>query len=95
MSKTVDVRVILPATWPTGMSLQALVPVGAVEAVTIPVEAVVHRGQLTGVRVLTVDGAALRWIRLGRTTGSGDRIEVLSGLSAGDRIASTNGEVVR
>ena len=95
MSKTVDVRVVLPPTWPTGMSLQALVPVAATQAVTIPIDAVVHRGQLTGVRVLTSDGVALRWIRLGRTTVGGERVEVLSGLSAGDRVASTDGEVVR
>ncbi|MBT8396034.1 MAG: efflux RND transporter periplasmic adaptor subunit, partial [Gemmatimonadetes bacterium] len=76
----------LPADWPTGVSLTALVPGGTTRAVTIPVDAVVHRGQLTGVRVVTADGVALRWIRLGRAVGEG-RIEVLSGLEAGDEIA--------
>jgi RND family efflux transporter MFP subunit len=86
MSKTVDVRVVLPENWPTGVSVTALVPTGTVDAITIPSEAVVRRGQLTGVRVVTADGVALRWIRLGRTVADGERVEVLSGLNAGDQI---------
>jgi hypothetical protein len=86
MSKTVDVRVILPADWPTGVSVTALVPAGVTRAITIPTGAVVRRGQLTGVRVVTADGVSLRWIRLGRTVGEGERVEVLSGLNAGDQI---------
>lgn len=91
-SKTVEVRVTLPSDWPTGVSLTALVPTGTTQAVTIPSGAVVRRGQLTGVRVVTPDGAALRWIRLGRTVGQ-DRVEVLSGLSAGDEILLNDGDV--
>ena len=86
MSKTVEVRVVLPEDWPTGVSLTALVPTGFTQAITIPSGAVVRRGQLTGVRVVTSDGVTLRWIRLGRTVGDGERVEVLSGLSAGDEI---------
>jgi RND family efflux transporter MFP subunit len=85
-SKTVEVRVTLPADWPTGVSLSALVPAGTVQAITIPSEAVVRRGQLTGVRVVTPAGAALRWIRLGRTLDVGSQVEVLSGLNPGDEI---------
>jgi RND family efflux transporter MFP subunit len=84
-SKTVEVRVVLPAAWPTGVSLTALVPAGATRAVTIPSEAVVYRGQLTGVRVVTDQGTALRWIRLGRTV-HGDRVQVLSGLNPEEEI---------
>jgi len=86
MSRTVDVRVILPADWPTGVSVTALVPAGLTRAITIPIGAVVRRGQLTGVRVVTADGVSLRWIRLGRAVEYGDRVEVLSGLNAGDEI---------
>lgn len=86
MSKTVEVRVTLPADWPTGVSLSALVPVGTTQAVTVPASAVVRRGQLTGVRVATADGVALRWVRLGRSVDDGERVEVLSGLNPGDRI---------
>lgn len=94
MSKTVEVRVTLPADWPTGVSLSALVPAGTTVAVTIPAEAVVRRGQLTGVRVVTPNGVALRWIRLGRTVGDGTRVEVLSGLVSGDRIVMDEDQVV-
>jgi hypothetical protein len=86
VSKTVEVRVVLPEDWPTGISVTALIPAGVTRAITIPSEAVVRRGQLTGVRVVTSQGVALRWIRLGRSVGDGERVEVLSGLNAGDEI---------
>jgi hypothetical protein len=86
MSKTVEVRAVLPPDWPTGVSVTALVPAGTTRGIVIPVDAVVRRGQLTGVQVLTAQGAALRWIRLGRTLPDGERVEVLSGLNPGDQI---------
>jgi len=86
LSKTVEVRVTLPEDWPTGVSVTALVSAGVTQAITIPSEAVVRRGQLTGVRVVTPQGVALRWIRLGRSVAGGDRVEVLTGLTAGDEI---------
>jgi RND family efflux transporter MFP subunit len=96
-SRTVEVRAELPSDWPTGIAVTALVPVGAAttrEVIAVPESAVVRRGQLTGVRVIGEDGASLRWIRLGRrietTEAHGEaqtRVEVLSGLEAGERIA--------
>jgi len=86
MTRTVEVRAELPADWPTGVAATGLVPAGAFEGVAIPASAVVRRGQLTGVRVLTDDGVAVRWIRLGRTLGDNERVQVLSGLEPGDRI---------
>ena len=85
-TRTVEVRVEVPADWPTGTHVAGLVPSGSRSAVTVPVSAVVRRGQLTGVRVVSEQGTGIRWIRLGRTLG--DRVEVLSGLRDGDRIAS-------
>lgn len=85
-SRTVEVRVTLPADWPTGVSLSGLVPVGRTQAVTVPTSAVVRRGQLTGVRIATADGVTLRWVRLGRAVDDGSRVEVLSGLNPGDEI---------
>lgn len=83
-TRTVEVRVAVPADWPTGVSATALIPAGMRRAVTIPAGAVVRRGQLTGVRVVAGDAVTLRWVRLGRAVG--DRIEVLSGLEAGEQI---------
>jgi multidrug efflux pump subunit AcrA (membrane-fusion protein) len=50
---------------------------------------VIH-GQLEGVYVVEGDVARLRWIRTGRD--HGDRVEVLSGLSAGERVVVTNAD---
>ena len=94
ISRTVEVRVTLPANWPTGTSLTALVPTGTAEAITLPSRAVIRRGQLTGVRVVTPDGATLRWIRLGRSVGE-DRVEVLSGLREGEEILITGDEALQ
>lgn len=94
MSKTVEVRVTLPADWPTGVSVTALVPLGTTQAITVPNSAVVRRGQLTGVRVVTSDGVALRWIRLGRAVDE-NRVEVLSGLTEGDQIILGNSEAAQ
>jgi hypothetical protein len=94
MSKTVEVRVLLPADWPTGVSVTGLVPMGTTRAITVPRTAVIRRGQLTGVRVLTGDGVALRWIRLGRAVDE-TRVEVLSGLTEGDQIVLSNAEAAQ
>lgn len=56
-----------------------------IETVTIPANAVVERGQLTGVYTLSQqETAILRWIRLGETLG--DQVEVLSGLAPGETL---------
>ncbi|MCG2460007.1 efflux RND transporter periplasmic adaptor subunit [Flavobacteriaceae bacterium F89] len=53
------------------------------DAIMIPADALVYRGQLTGVYTVSQNNTAvLRWLRLGRTYG--DRVEVLSGLSSGE-----------
>ena len=50
----------------------------------IPADAVVRRGQLTGVYVLDRDTLRLRWIRLGEERE--EDVEVLAGLGAGARV---------
>ena len=53
------------------------------EMVLIPTEALVKNGQLSGVYTVSQSNTALlRWLRLGRTYG--DKVEVLSGLSASE-----------
>ncbi|MRI02426.1 efflux RND transporter periplasmic adaptor subunit [Kriegella sp. EG-1] len=64
-----------------------------ISSVMIPIEAVVHNGQLTGVYTVSQSNTALlRWLRLGRT--NGDKVEVLSGLSANEQyIVSAEGKL--
>ncbi len=92
-TRTMEVRVTLPPDWPTGIAVNALVPSGARHTIVIPANAVVRRGQLTGVWILTDGGPVLRWVRLGRAVPpfkdsehGAARVEVLSGLEAGERI---------
>lgn len=90
VTRTVEVRAIVPAGWPTGIAVTALLPAGRHLGIAVPRSAIVQRGQLTGVRVLMGDAVVLRWVRLGRVVGpaapDSSRVEVLSGLEAGDRI---------
>lgn len=62
-------------------------------AVMIPVNAIINNGQLTGVYTVSQSNTALlRWLRLGRTFG--DKVEVLSGLSADEQyIVSAEGKL--
>lgn len=91
-TRTVEVRVIVPRQWPSGIAVTALIPAGRHVGIAVPASAIVRRGQLTGVRVLMGDAVVLRWVRLGRLLGPAGgapdsaRVEVLSGLEAGDRI---------
>lgn len=50
----------------------------------IPRDAVVRRGQLTGIYAVVRDSLDLRWVRLGMHRG--DAVEVLAGLESGDRV---------
>jgi len=87
---TVQVRFDLPATpgLVPGMFARAWIPSqGANDArVYVPSKAVVRRAELTALYVINSEGRALlRQVRLGRA--AGDRVEVLSGLNAGERVA--------
>lgn len=63
------------------------------EKVVVPTQALVHRGQLSGVYTVSQSNTAvLRWLRLGRTFG--DKVEVLSGLAADESyILSAEGKL--
>ena len=55
--------------------------------VTVPAQAVVRRAEMSGLYVLDPNGRPLlRQVRLGRT--QGDRVEILSGLTAGERVVT-------
>jgi multidrug efflux system membrane fusion protein len=74
-------RVWLPGATGTGTGQGADAP-----RLAVPARAVVRRAELTGVYVIAPDGRPLlRQVRLGPA--SGDQVEVLSGLAAGERVA--------
>ncbi len=84
-------RVWLPVTATTsgtGLAAASGTVHGPVSGpVYIPSKAVVRRAEMTGVYVMTADGKPiLRQVRLGQM--DRNRVEILSGLSAGERIVS-------
>ncbi len=87
---TVQVRFDLPATPGLVPGMFARVWIasqGATDArVYVPSKTIVRRAELTALYVINAEGRALlRQVRLGRV--AGERVEVLSGLSAGERVA--------
>lgn len=89
---TVQLRVKLPAAQPglvPGLFARVWLPTaasGAPARLYVPASAVLRRAELTGVYVVDAQGAAvLRQVRLGRAQGGS--VEVLSGVSAGERVA--------
>ena len=70
-----------------GMFARAWLPAEGGDArLYVPVNAIVRRAELTGVYVIGTGGRPLlRQVRLGRS--AGDKVEVLSGVSAGERVA--------
>jgi multidrug efflux system membrane fusion protein len=87
---TLELRLDLPAGLSgvtPGMFARAWLPItGSIDArLYIPARAVVRRAELTAVYVVGGDGRALlRQVRLGRV--QGDTVEVLAGVSAGERV---------
>lgn len=76
-----------------GMFARVWLPAGAArpdganaERLSVPARAVVRRSEMTGVYVLNAQGKPLlRQVRLGPV--QGDRVEILSGVSKGERVA--------
>lgn len=86
-TRTVTVKIDLPATegLRSGLYGKARFVIGQVESLRVPVAAVVERGQLTGVFVVDAERVArLRLVTLGRRDDR--RVEILSGLSPGERV---------
>lgn len=84
---TVTVKIGLPSSLHTvsGITASVLVPTGQATAIAIPKSSVRSRGQMDSVLALDNNSVAqLRYVQLGPTIG--DSVEVISGLSAGDRI---------
>lgn len=67
-----------------GMFVRASLQAGTEEVLVAPRAAVTQVGQLATVRVLSAEGVELRQLALGRLLG--DQVEVLAGLSPGDKL---------
>jgi RND family efflux transporter MFP subunit len=78
----------------SGMFGRGAISVGTtVNGITVPKKAVVERGALTSVWCVdTAHIARMRIVKAGRQTG--ERIEIISGLSDGDRVAVTGVEKI-
>ena len=93
---TIQLRADLPAGLAgvsPGMFARLWLPVPGAGAdrgtgvLSVPVLAIVRRAEMTGLYVLDPNGRpVLRQVRVGRT--EGDRVEILSGLSAGERVVT-------
>ncbi|WP_423129713.1 efflux RND transporter periplasmic adaptor subunit [Gaoshiqia sp. Z1-71] len=77
----------------SGMFARVIYEKGTQSSLLVPQQALVNRGQLTGLYTVSQNETALlRWIRTGKT--HGDSIEVLSGLSDGEKfILSVDGKL--
>lgn len=77
----------------SGMFANVIIKREAIECITIPKDALIHKGQLIGIYTVTSNQKAmLRWVRTGKS--NGDRIEILSGLTAGEQyIRSFQGKI--
>jgi RND family efflux transporter MFP subunit len=89
-ANTFRVRVDLPegirGLFP-GMLVKVAFVTGVEEQLVVPARAIAYRSEVTGVYVVDEDGrVSLRQVRLGRRIG-GDRMEILAGLEAGERVA--------
>ncbi|MEG1833336.1 MAG: efflux RND transporter periplasmic adaptor subunit [Burkholderiaceae bacterium] len=69
-----------------GTAAKVLVPLGKVKRLVVPAQALIQRGEVTAVQVISAGGQPqLRQVRVGATSGDG-WVEVLAGLSAGERV---------
>ena len=87
LSQTQRVRIDLPPVpaLRAGLFGRAWFPAGEKQSITAPRAALVERGQLVGVYIVDSSGTA-RWRVITAGDALGDRVEVLSGLSDGDRL---------
>lgn len=89
---SVGVRVVLPDLEQPpqpGVTAKVVFPISAGvsdHVLRIPAGALAQRGELSGVYVLVDNRLALRQVRLGQR--SGEQVEVIAGLKAGDKVAT-------
>ena len=69
-----------------GMFVKVVFAIGEAERLLAPAGAILHRSEVTAVYVVNDAGVRLRQVRTGQDFG--DRVEILSGLEAGERVAT-------
>jgi len=86
LSRTFTIKVGLKDATPrSGLFARIRIPVGKREAILVPNQAIVRKGQLTGVYVVDQQSTVIyRLIRTGNTAANGT--EILSGLAVNDRV---------
>ena len=90
-TRTFLVKIDLPrgCECSSGQFAKVEFPLGEVKRLTVPVASLVERGQLEGVFVVDSENLAeYRLVKSGRTFSG--RIEILSGLSDGERVVTSN-----
>lgn len=91
------VRVNLPEHYQglyPGMYLKTLFNIGTKKALVVPVEGIIHRGELTAIYVKMADRLEFRQIRVGQSI-NGNLIEILSGLSEGETVITSPDLAIR
>jgi RND family efflux transporter MFP subunit len=85
-SRTFRVKLDLPQTagLRSGQFARLIVPIGESNSVRVPTSAVVVRGQLEILFVVTNQRAQLHLVKTGRTIG--DEVEILAGLNSGESV---------
>jgi RND family efflux transporter MFP subunit len=85
-SRTLRVKLDLPQTagLRSGQFARLVVPVGESSSVRVPTSAVVLRGQLEILFVVTNQRAQFHLVKTGRTIG--DEVEILVGLASGESV---------
>ena len=90
VSQTIEWRLELPAESAKvllpGQQVRVRFTGGQAQRSTVPVSAILRRGELTAVYVASAKGFVLKAVRLGAVHGA-DGVEVLAGLAADDRVA--------
>jgi len=85
VSRSLLVKVALPAgSARSGQFARLLVPAGEADALLVPLGAVSRFGQMERVFVIEQARAVLRLVKTGRSSGS--RVELLSGVNAGEQV---------
>ncbi len=89
-SHSFNVKIALPSTSTlmSGMFGRLMISGTPRKGIRIPSSALIRRGQLEGVYVMSNNQAILRWIKTGKT--QNDIVEIVSGLESGDRIITSN-----